>query len=83
MFKEANPEAIEPPINVGDWHFRNAGAAVEIRYRICTEVGGAMPRVLQRMATRRALPDAVGDVVREARRRLDRSFVPTASQTGE
>jgi len=65
----ANPKAIEPPINVGGWTFRSTEAGTEIRYRVCSDVGGSLPRGVQNAATKGTLPDTVGDAVREARRR--------------
>ncbi len=66
--KKAHPGAVEPPVNVGAWHFAPEGEGVGIRYVICSDTGGSMPRMLQNAATRRALPDTIGDVVRQARR---------------
>ena len=42
---------------------------VQIDRGICTDAGGAIPQWLQRTTTRRTLPDTVGDLVREAKRR--------------
>jgi hypothetical protein len=67
--KAAHPEAIEPTVNVGSWVFEGSGAAVQVVYSICTLPGGSIPAGLQSAATRRTLPDTVGDVIREARRR--------------
>ena len=65
---KAHPTAIEPPINVGGWYFQPVGNEVMVEYVICSDSGGSMPRLLQNTATRRALPDTIGDLVREARR---------------
>ena len=62
------PGAVEPPINVGGWYFERAPDGVHVAYVICSDTGGSMPRMLQNAATRRALPDTIGDVVQEARR---------------
>jgi hypothetical protein len=64
-----HPKAIEPPINVGGWTFRATDTGTEVRYRVCSDVGGALPRGVQNAATKGTLPDTVGDAVREARRR--------------
>ncbi|MEZ4319537.1 MAG: hypothetical protein R3F61_18620 [Myxococcota bacterium] len=69
-FKAANPKAVEPPINVGGWYFTDSGSAVDITYLICTDAGGSIPYAIQNAATKKTLPDTVGDVVREAKRRL-------------
>ncbi|MCB9679536.1 MAG: hypothetical protein H6737_30805 [Alphaproteobacteria bacterium] len=69
-FAAANPNAVEPPINVGGWYFRDNGGTVEITYLICTDAGGSIPYAIQNAATKKTLPDTVGDVVREAKRRL-------------
>jgi hypothetical protein len=65
----AHPDAVEPPINVGSWKFSQKGAGVEITYSICTQPGGSLPVAIQNAATRKTLPDTVGDVVREGRKR--------------
>lgn len=65
----AHPNAIEPPINVGGWTFRRTDAGTEVRYRVCSDVGGALPRAVQNAATKGTLPDTVGDAIREARKR--------------
>ena len=69
-FAAANPKAVEPPINVGGWYFKDAGAGVDITYLICTDAGGSIPYAIQNAATKKTLPDTVGDVVREAKKRL-------------
>lgn len=68
-FVEAHPKAIEPPVNAGGWHFTPTAAGTEIRYHICTDSGGEIPQSVQSMATSSTLPDTVGDLVREARKR--------------
>jgi hypothetical protein len=67
--KTAHPEAIEPTVNVGSWIFEDGGQGVVVTYSICTVPGGSIPAAIQSAATRRTLPDTVGDVIREARRR--------------
>lgn len=66
--EQARPGAVEPPINVGGWYFEARGDKVQVRYIICSDTGGSMPRMLQNAATRQAMPDTIGDLVREARR---------------
>lgn len=68
-FKTDHPDAVEPPVNVGSWQFTQAGDKVDIVYAICTLPGGSIPLAIQNAATRKTLPNTVGDVVREARRR--------------
>jgi hypothetical protein len=64
-----HPDAIEPPINTGSWRFEPEERGTKITYSVCTESGGSIPLALQNAATRRTLPDNLGDVIREARRR--------------
>jgi hypothetical protein len=64
-----HPKAVEPPINAGGWLFTPVDDGIEIRYHICTDAGGAVPDNLQSFATSATLPDTVGDLVREARKR--------------
>jgi hypothetical protein len=68
-FVADHEDAIEPPVNVGGWHFTPVSDGTEIRYHICTDSGGAIPQKIQSMATSSTLPDTVGDLVREARKR--------------
>jgi hypothetical protein len=71
-FKTANAGAVEPDVNVGAWVFTQAEFGVDIAYMICTE-GGSIPTAIQNAATRKTLPDTVGDVVREAKKRLGKN----------
>jgi len=68
-FASANPSAVEPPINTGSWQFTDSDFGTQIRYIICTDSGGNIPKAIQNAATKKTLPDTVGDMVREAKRR--------------
>lgn len=70
QFKAQNPSAVEPPVNVGSWMFESRDFGVDVHYSICTDAGGSIPTAIQSAATRKTLPDTVGDVVREAKKRL-------------
>jgi hypothetical protein len=61
--------AIEPPVNVGGWEFVPDGANTKVKYTICTDSGGSVPRSIQNMATKTTLPDTVGDLIRESVKR--------------
>lgn len=67
--KAAHPDAVEPTVNVGSWIFEKEGEAVAVRYSICTQPGGSIPIAIQNAATRKTLPNTIGDVIREARAR--------------
>ncbi len=67
--KQAHPSAVEPPINVGSWTFASEDDGTHITYQVCTDAGGSIPAAVQNAATKKTLPDALGDVVREARKR--------------
>lgn len=56
-------------VNVGAWTFAPAGDATAVRYRICTDAGGSIPRWVGEIAARSTLPTNVADLVREAMRR--------------
>lgn len=70
QIKAENGNAVEPPVNVGSWVFEGQDFGVAIHYSICTDAGGSIPTAIQSAATRKTLPDTVGDVVREAKKRL-------------
>ncbi len=63
------PGVVEMPVNWGEWVFVDEGAVRRTTYRVCTDLGGSLPRWIQRIALRRSLPDNLVDLVREARRR--------------
>ncbi|MEQ1501116.1 MAG: hypothetical protein ABMB14_02750 [Myxococcota bacterium] len=67
--KTDHPDAVEPTVNVGSWRFEGATPNVKVTYSICTQPGGSIPVAIQNAATKRTLPDTVGDVIREARAR--------------
>lgn len=67
--KQRHPNAIEPVHSVGGWYFEPTGSGTRITYAMCADIGGSIPAAVERYATRRTLPDTVGDVVREGRRR--------------
>ena len=67
--KAAHPGAVEPPTNVGAWRFTRADGGVSVEYYICTDAGGSIPVTIQNAATKKTLPDTVGDAIREAQRR--------------
>ena len=68
-FVEANPKAVEPPVNAGGWVFTPGDGGTDVQYFICTDAGGEVPQSLQSVATSSTMPDTVGDLVREARKR--------------
>ena len=68
----SNPKAIEPTANVGAWQFTKAEGSTAVRYYVCSDSGGAIPRKLQFLATTKTLPDTVADVLDEAVRREGR-----------
>jgi hypothetical protein len=61
-----HPKAIEPTANVGAWHFTKQDGPTAVRYYVCSDSGGSIPRKLQFMATTQTLPDTVADVLTEA-----------------
>ena len=68
-FVEEHEKAIEPPVNAGGWAFTPTDDGVEIQYYICTDSGGDVSQTLTNLGTASTLPDTVGDLVREARKR--------------
>jgi len=65
----ANPKAVEPPLNVGGWTFTQSGGNVAIAYFVCSDTGGSLPRAIQYAAAKQTLPDTLGDLVREGKKR--------------
>lgn len=66
---ERFPGVVPTRVNVGAWTFTPAGDATAVRYRICTDAGGSIPRWVGEIAARSTLPTNVADLVREALRR--------------
>lgn len=67
-----HPESIEPPVNVGGWYFSKKASNVEVSYVVCTDAGGVIPEGIQNEVTKRTLPDNLGDMLREAKKRSAR-----------
>ena len=67
--KADHSSAVEPPVNVGSWVFVPGDAGTQMTYSVCTQPGGSIPVAVQNAATKKTLPDTLGDVVREARTR--------------
>ena len=61
--------AIEPPVNWGQWTFLPTDTGTRVTYAGCADAGGALSTTVQRWASTRTLPDTVADLVREAKRR--------------
>jgi hypothetical protein len=66
---EQFPGAIELPVNWGEWLFEDKGEERVASYRVCTEMGGSLPKWIQRLAIRRTLPDNIVELVGEAKKR--------------
>ena len=61
--------ALGTTVNVGEWMFTQGMGTTEVRYRLCTDVGGSIPRWVGELAATRTLPTNVADLVKEGRRR--------------
>lgn len=66
---QADGGAIEPPVNWGEWVFEPRDSGARVYYRLCSDPGGSIPGFVERWAATRTMPDAVVDLVKEARRR--------------
>lgn len=64
------PSAVMTTVNVGDWTFSPQGDTTRIRYRICTDAGGNIPRWVGEIAATSTLPTNLADLVKEVRRRV-------------
>ena len=63
------PDALATRTNLGDWTFAPEPGGTRIRYRICTDAGGNIPRWVGEIAARSTLPTNIADLVREVKRR--------------
>ena len=63
------PDALSTRTNLGDWTFSPGPAGTRVRYRICTDAGGNIPRWVGEIAARSTLPTNIADLVKEVRRR--------------
>lgn len=63
------PGAVMTQVNIGDWTFTPSNGLTQVRYRICTDAGGALPQWVGELAATRTLPTNVADIVREGLRR--------------
>ena len=63
------PSAVPTRTNLGDWTFTPEAAVTRIRYRICTDAGGNIPRWVGEIAARSTLPTNIADLIREVARR--------------
>ncbi len=66
------PSAVMTKVNVGDWTFTPQGETTRLRYRICTDAGGNIPRWVGEIAATSTLPTNIADLVKEVRRRVGR-----------
>lgn len=64
------PGAVMTQVNVGDWTFTPQGTTTRVRYRICTDAGGAIPRWVGEIAATRTLPTNIADIITEVRRKI-------------
>lgn len=67
--KATYPDAVETVVNIGGWYFKPDAGGTLVDYDVCTDPGGSIPAAVQSAATRRTLPDTVGDLIREAKHR--------------
>jgi hypothetical protein len=65
----AHSGAVEPPLNVGGWSFISKDAGLLVRYYICTNPGGSVPRSFQQIGTARTLPNNIRDLIIEGKNR--------------
>lgn len=61
--------ALGTTVNVGEWMFTERDGSTDVRYRLCTDAGGSIPRWVGEFAATRTLPTNVADLVKEGRRR--------------
>lgn len=59
------PDLVETRVNLGDWTFTPEDGRTRVRYRICTDAGGAIPEWAKEYAAKKTLPTNVADIVRQ------------------
>ena len=64
-----SPRAVIPPVNLGEWMFQKNEYSVLVRYSICVDPGGSIPKSFQSFGTMKTIPTNVKEMVMEARRR--------------
>ncbi len=62
-------DAIEPPVNYGEWRFTPNGTKTNVRYYVCSDTGGKLSEGVQKLASKETLPDTVADLIIAARKR--------------
>ena len=65
------PNAVSTGVNVGEWRFTPADGMTDLRYRVCTDAGGSIPRWAGELAATRTLPSNIADLVKEGRKRAN------------
>lgn len=61
------PDAVSATVNIGDWSFTPQTGTTEVRYRICTDAGGSLPKWVGEFAARTTLPTNLADIVKRVR----------------
>lgn len=67
--RERATNAVEPPVNFGEWTFVPSRTGTDVRYRGCADFGGSVPHGIQTWLNTSQVPALVADLVAEARRR--------------
>ena len=69
--KARHSGAVFIDMNVGAWRLIPDGGPDKnkVTYSICSDSGGSLPAWLQAQASKQTLPDTVGDMIREAKKR--------------
>jgi hypothetical protein len=62
-------DAIEPPVNFGEWRFTPKSGGSNVRYYVCSNTGGRLSESVQKFASKKTLPDTVADLIMAARKR--------------
>ena len=67
--KSEHSNAVEPPINIGEWRFtKNDSGKIIVQYSICTHPGGSIPKQFRSIGTVKTLPTNVKEMIIEGRK---------------
>lgn len=68
--QQNHTDAVEVTVNVGSWAFQSVSGGTLMRFRSCTNAGGAVPRWAGERAAQAMLPNNIVDLVNATKQRM-------------